>query len=648
MAATTHDSGPVSPPTPPSEGGEGARGRSRASVVSLAFLALGVVYGDIGTSPLYAIKECFTGSHSVERSPENVLGVLSLVFWSLTIVVSVKYLLFVMRADNRGEGGIFALLAEIPSSPSAVSPRLRAALVLAALCAAALLYGDGIITPAISVLSAVEGLSVATHAAEPVIVPLTCLILFVLFLLQRRGTGSVGKLFGPVMFVFFVTIAILGGAEIARCPSVLAAIDPRYAGEFFARNGWVGFGVLGSVVLCITGGEALYADMGHFGLGPIRLSWFTMVCPALLLNYFGQGALLLTSPKAIANPFYELAPRVLLYPMVALSTAAAIIASQAMISGAFSMTRQAAQLGFFPRVTIRHTSDATEGQIYVPEVNWAMMVGCIALVVGFGESTRLAGAYGIAVTLDMALTSVLYFFVVTRTWRWPIWRALPLVALFLFFDLSYFSANLLKLLDGGWLPLAIAVVIVTAMVTWRDGRAELRRRLEGVTVPLEVFLKDVARQKPHRVAGCAVFMTALPNDTPLVLLHHLKHNQVLHEQVVLLTVQVAERPTVSEEERLRVESVGQGFYRIFAQFGFMESPIVPQVMRLARKAGVSIEPATVSYFLGRETLLTAGPARMMRWRKALFVFLSRNAQPATAYFGLPPGRVVELGAQIDI
>lgn len=634
-------------PPQPHAGGPGHR-QSKAAFATLAFLALGVVFGDIGTSPLYAIKECFAGSHAVERNRQNVLGVLSLVFWSLTIVVSIKYLVFVMRADNRGEGGIFALLAQIPTSPDRLRTRTRAAVVMAALLASALLYGDGIITPAISVLSAVEGLSVATHAAEPVVVPLTCLILLAIFLLQRRGTGSVGKVFGPVMFVFFLSISILGVVQILKCPDVFAAIDPRWAGTFFAKNGFLGFGVLGSVVLCITGGEALYADMGHFGLGPIRLSWFCMAFPALLLNYFGQGAHLLTSPDPVVNPFYEIVPRLLLYPMVALSTAAAVIASQAMISGAFSMTRQAVQLGFFPRVTIVHTSGETEGQIYVPEVNWMMMIGCIALVIGFGESTGLAGAYGIAVTANMGITSLLYYFVTTRTWNWSPWKAAPLVALFLLFDLAYLGANMLKFIDGGWCPIAIALVIVLAMKTWRDGRAELRKRLGGVTVPLDLFLKDVARQKPHRVSGCAVFMTALPDDTPLVLLHHLKHNQVLHEQVVLLTIQSANRPVVPDEERLKVESLGAGFSRIFAQFGFMETPLVPHIMRLARKAGISVDPAMVSYYLGRETLLTDGPSSMMRWRKALFVFLSRNAQPATAYFGLPPGRVVELGAQIGI
>ena len=621
--------------------------QSQTSTPTLCLIALGVVFGDIGTSPLYAVKETFAPAHGIPLTADNILGGLSTIFWALMVVVSLKYVVLIMRADNRGEGGIMALIA-LATKAIRDQPHWRVPLLAIGVFGASLFYGDAVLTPAISVLSAVEGLSVATHAAEPFVLPITVVILLVFFFVQQRGTGSVGKIFGPVMFLFFLSIAILGIAKIVECPDVFAAIDPRYAGAFFANNGWLGFGVLGSVVLCITGGEALYADMGHFGLGPIRLSWFGMAFPALLFNYFGQGAHLLTTPSPVVKPFFEIVPRVLLYPMVALSTAAAIIASQAMVSGAFSMTRQAVQFGMFPRVTIVHTSDETEGQIYVPEINWMMMVGCIALVIGFGESSGLAGAYGIAVTANMAITSVLYYFVLTRTWHWRFLRAAPLVALFLIFDLAYFGANLLKFLDGGWCPIAIAFAIVLCMKTWRDGRAELRKRLVGVTVPLELFLKDVIRQKPHRVAGCAVFMTALPDDTPLVLLHHLKHNQVLHEQVVLLTIQSVERPSVPEAERIRVESMGAGFSRVFAQFGFMETPLVPRVMQLARRAGISVDPATVSYYLGRETLLTDGPSRIMRWRKVLFVILSRNAQPATAYFGLPPGRVVEIGAQIGI
>ncbi|MHB8872875.1 MAG: potassium transporter Kup [Myxococcaceae bacterium] len=618
--------------------------------ITLALAALGIVFGDIGTSPLYALKECFHGAHAVVGGPthDNVLGVLSLVFWSLTVVVTIKYLAFIMRADNKGEGGIFALLALVPANAAARSPRMKAAVVLLALFGASLLYGDGIITPAISVLSAVEGLEVATSAAKGLVVPITCAVLVGLFLLQKRGTQGIGRVFGPIMALWFVTIAVLGVVYIWRNPSVLAALNPYWAVAFFQQHHLHGLIVLGSVVLCITGGEALYADMGHMGASPIRRAWFAMVFPALLLNYFGQGAMLLENAAGASNPFYKLVPQVLLYPMVALATVATVIASQALISGAFSLTRQAVQLGYFPRVTIVHTSRMTEGQIYIPEVNTALMLSCLALVLAFGDSSRLAAAYGIAVTGTMAITSLVYYFVITRNWHWPLYKALPLVLAFLFFDLGYFSANLLKFFEGGWLPIVVAAGIFVLMTTWKTGRAELAARFAQNSMPLATLLDDVGQTRPHRVRGTAVFMSSASDGTPPVLLHHLKHNQVLHQQVVLLSIVSVGVPTVPRAEQLEVEDRGNGFFRVSARYGFMETPNVPEILHRCRKKGLKTEPNSTSYYLGRETLLTSGSSKMMRWRKVLFAFVSRNARSATAYFGIPPGRVVELGMQVDL
>jgi KUP system potassium uptake protein len=621
---------------------------SKSSFLGLALGALGVVYGDIGTSPLYTVQECFHGTHGVAANEGNILGVFSLIAWSLTIVVSIKYITFMMRADNRGEGGIFALLALVPSGKKLGSPRARAVVVFAALLGASLLYGDGFITPAISVLSAVEGLEVATSAAQRFIVPLTCTILCLLFLVQRRGTAGIGNVFGPIMIVWFMALSALGLMHIFENPYILYALNPLYAFKFFAEHHIHGLVVLGSVVLCITGGEALYADMGHFGRNPIRFSWFTLVFPALILNYFGQGALLLERPDLSINPFYGLVPRPLLYPMVGLSTIATVIASQAMISGAYSLTRQAVQLGYCPRVTIIHTSETTEGQIYIPEVNWMMMIVCIGLVLVFKSSGGLAGAYGVAVTANMGITSVVYFFVATRTWGWSLRRTVPLVGLFLVFDTMYFGSNLLKFFDGGWFPLAVAAFIVLIMTTWKDGRAELYRRLLGSLIPIEVFLRDVAAHYVYRVSGTAVFMASSSQFTPPSLLHHFKHNQVLHERVLLLTIQVTDFPLVSDTERVEFEELGEGFHRVVAYYGFMETPNVPQIMAAAFDAGVIPSLFPISYYLGRETLITTGKSKFLRWRKALFAFLSRNSRSASDYFGIPPNRVVELGVQIEI
>jgi len=620
----------------------------RARLLALALGALGVVYGDIGTSPLYAIKECFHGLHAIPVSEENILGVVSLVFWSLTVVVTVKYVGFILRADNDGEGGIFALLALITSKPNTISPRARSTVVVAAIFGSALLYGDGIITPAITVLSAMEGLSVATEALQPAVVPITCVVLFLLFFIQRRGTADIGNLFGPIMLLWFATIAGLGIGAIMRYPRILSALNPLYCVEFFASHRFHGLVVLASVVLCITGGEALYADLGHFGRKPIQFSWITFVFPALLCNYFGQGAALMETPGLAVNPFYGLVPRAFLYPMVALSTMASIIASQAMISGVFSLTQQAIQLGYCPRLRIVHTSAKTRGQIYVPEVNHALMVACIGLVLAFRGSSGLAGAYGIAVTAAMAITSIIYFFVVWKIWHWSLWRTALLVGVFLAFDLTYFGANLLKVVDGGWFTLAVAISLAIAMATWKDGRRALQQRIVSARLPVEAFMADVERTKPVRVPGTAVFMTISPVGIPPVLLHHYKHNRVFHEQVVLLSIVAVGVPTVPLAERLRLEPMGHGFYRLMADFGFMETPNVPNIMRGAEGLGLKIIPELTSYYLGRETLLTTGKSKMHHWRKALFAFMSRNTPTPTTYFGLPPGRVVELGVQVEL
>ena len=615
---------------------------------ALALGALGVVYGDIGTSPLYAVRECFNGPHAVELNEVNLLGVASLIFWSLTIVVSIKYVGFILKADNRGEGGIFALLGLILGSNRRLRPKLRSALIGGSIFGAALLYGDGIITPSISVLSAVEGLEVATEAAKPVIVPLTCVVLVVLFSLQKRGTGGVGKLFGPVMIIWFLTIAGLGLREILQSPRILLSLNPWHAWEFFSVNRLHGFVVLGSVVLCITGGEALYADLGHFGRRAIQISWLGLACPALLLNYFGQCVLLLDHPEASFHPFYGLVPSAGLYPMVALSTIATVIASQALISGAFSLTQQAIQLGFSPRVHIVHTSAEVKGQIYIPGINYALMIACLILVLTFRESSRLAGAYGLAVTATMGLTSVLYLVAALHVWRWPLWKALPPVALFLLFDVSYFGANLFKLMDGGWITLAVAMAITTIFTSWRAGREELKRQLSTDLLPIETFLDDIQKHPLSRVLGTAVFMTLSPQGTPPTLLHHVKHNHVLHEHVVLLTIQAADTPKVADEDRVRFERLPAGFYRLVAWFGYMETPNVPKIMRLAACFGLPLEPTKTSFYLGRETLLINGKSRMPHWRKALFAFMSRNAANPAGYFGIPPNRVVELGAQIRL
>jgi KUP system potassium uptake protein len=617
----------------------------------LALGALGVVYGDIGTSPLYALRECFVGNAALAPTAPNVLGILSLIVWSLTMVVSVKYLTFVMRADNEGEGGILALLALVTPKRSEGSAR-RAGLVLVGLFGAALLYGDGVITPAISVLSAVEGLRVATNSFEPFVVPLAVTILLGLFAVQKRGTAGIGAVFGPAMLVWFLTIAVLGAMEIFRQPtqhaSVLRAFNPIHAVRFFLAHRVHGFLTLGAVVLCITGAEALYADMGHFGARPIRLAWYAVAFPALLLNYFGQGALLLTEGSAVSNPFFQLAPTWGLYPLVILSTAATIIASQALISGAFSLTQQAVQLGYAPRFTIVHTSGTTAGQIYVPEVNWALMITCVLLVLGFKSSSSLAGAYGIAVTGTMTVTSLLFYVVTRERWQWRFVTAVGVVALFLLFDVAFFGANLPKIIDGGWFPLVVGLSVFTVLTTWKRGRAEVGRLLSEASLPLDMFLLDLAGQRPHRVDGTAVVMTSNPTGVPPVLLHHFKHNRTLHKRVVLLSIVSEKRPEVDDPERIELAELGHGFYRVVAHFGFMETPRVGHIISLCAANGLLFDLMSTTFFLGRETLLATGRSRMARWRKQLYAFLARNAPSATAYFEIPPNRVVELGAQLEL
>ena len=619
--------------------------RTRPLVLALG--ALGVVYGDIGTSPLYAIRECFHGHHAIALTQGNIFGVMSLVFWSLTIVVSIKYVFFILLADNHGEGGIFALLGLISAGGRNGSPRLRAGLVFAGILGAGLLYGDGIITPAISVLSAIEGLEVATKTATPIVLPLTCVVLFLLFLSQHWGTAGIGKIFGRVMTLWFASIAALGLGQIFQEPRILLAIHPIYAYEFFADNKLHAFVVFGSVVLCLTGAEALYADLGHFGRKAIRLSWTGLVFPALLFNYFGQGALLLGHPELNVNPFYGLVPRLLLYPMVGLSTIATVIASQALISGVFSLTQQAIELGFCPHFLIVHTSRVIRGQIYMPAVNYALMIACLGVVIGFRESSGLAGAYGIAVTGTMTITSILYLIVITRVWRWSYWMAVPLVTVFLVFDISYFGANLLKVKEGGWFTLLAAALFTIAMTTWRKGRSEVIRKFE-TKIPLKLFLDEVGGQKLPRVQGTAVFMTLTPEGTSPVLLQNLKHNKLLHEKVVLLSILPTDIPTVPARERVRVEDLGRGFYRVVAHNGYMQRPNVPEIMKLASDLGLPIDAAETIYYLGRVSVFTTGDSKMVRWRKVLFAFMSRNAGTPAVYFGLPANRVVELGVQIQL
>ncbi|HUC72000.1 MAG TPA: potassium transporter Kup [Stellaceae bacterium] len=609
---------------------------------SLAVAALGVVYGDIGTSPLYTVKQCF-GSTSVSES--RVFGVLSLIAWSLTLVVTVKYVLVLLRADNRGEGGILALM--VLALRAATTGRSRW-IMWAGLIGAALFYGDGVITPSISVLSAVEGLKVATPAFEPYVVPLTLLLLVALFIVQRRGTGLVGAYFGPVMILWFTAIGVLGGFEIARRPSILLAVDPRHAVNLMLHHPWHGFVLLGSVVLAVTGAEALYADMGHFGRSPIRRAWMRFVFPALLLNYFGQGALLLAKPEAIANPFFILAPGWALYPLVVLASTATVIASQAVISGAFSITRQAVQLGYLPRMLVRHTSEQEIGQVYVPALNGMLLVAVVATVIGFRSSDALGGAYGIAVTGTMTVTTVLAFVYFHWGAGWRLWRLVPLFALFLLVDLSFFGANLLKIIEGGWFPLAIAGTIYTVMMTWLWGRQRIAVQRASGALPLVTLIENLRPDHPARVPGTAIYMTARVDNVPAALLHNMKHNKILHERNVLMTVRTEDVPRLPEAERLQIDHLSQNFHTVTIHYGFLEEPDIPRALALCRVGGFRFNLMDTSFFVGREKIVANGRSGIMLPFKKLFVLLTNVALDATEFFHIPLNRIVELGGQVEL
>jgi KUP system potassium uptake protein len=615
----------------------------RKATQTLILGALGVVYGDIGTSPLYALKQCFQGAESVTET--RVYGVLSLIAWSLMVVVTLKYVLVVMRADNRGEGGILALTALALRH----SGRLRWWVMAAGMIGAALFYGDGVITPAISVLSAVEGLKVATPLFGLYVIPITVALLVALFMFQRSGTAGIGAFFGPVMVLWFVTIATLGAIQILRGPQILLALNPFYGIDLLFLDPWHGFVLLGSVVLAVTGAEALYADMGHFGREPIRAAWLRFVFPALLLNYFGQGALLLVQPEAVDNPFYKLMPDWGLYPLVILASAATIIASQAVISGAFSLTRQAVQLGYLPRVQIRHTSESEIGQIYVPRVNWLLLVGVLILVFTFHSSDNLGAAYGIAVTGTMMITTVLAFIYMRRSTGWPLWSAGPLFVLFLVIDLAFFGANLLKIEEGGWFPLVVAVGVYTVMSAWRRGREIISRIRAKDALPISTFVETLRPDRPVRVPGTAVFMTSNIRVVPGALLHNLKHNKVLHERVVLMSVHVEDFPHVPEESRLEIAALGKNFYTMVIHYGFMDEPNIPRALAQCRmQQALHFTLMETSFFVGREKIVAKRRSPLSRFRNQLFIFLSNTMLDATEFFRIPPNRVVELGGQIEI
>ena len=615
------------------------------SLLKLAIGAVGVVFGDIGTSPLYAFKETFAGHHPLGLSTVSIYGVISLIFWTMMLVVTLKYVSVIMRADNRGEGGSLALIALI----SRLSPgdTRSAQLVLLGVMATALFFGDAIITPAMSVLSAVEGITVVEARMQPLVVPIAIAILLGLFLFQSRGTAKVGAIFGPIVLIYFATLAVLGISNIMANPDILLALNPWYAFQFIAAMPGAAFLALGSVVLAVTGAEALYADMGHFGRNPIRLAWFALVLPALMINYLGQGALLTAHPEAVSNPFFLMAPEWARLPLVVLATLATIIASQAVISGAFSVTQQAIQLGFLPRMKIVHTSASAFGQIYIPAVNWALLVLVMFLVLAFQSSSNLAAAYGIAVTGTMLIDTLLVGVLVLTIWRWPAWWAAPLLAIFLIVDFAYFASNLTKVPDGGWFPLVIGIIGFTGLTTWSRGRALMQERLRDSSMPMEVFIKSAAAAAT-RVPGTAVFMTTSPVGVPQALLHNLKHNKILHERIMILTVVIDEVPYVSDEDRIGVRDLGGGFYRILIRYGFMQEIDIPAVLKKVENCGPKLKMMETSFFLSRQTLLASDKPGMAIWREHLFSWMMRNAESAMDFFKLPTNRVVELGSQVEI
>ncbi len=620
-------------------------GRQSLGLLSLA--ALGIVYGDIGTSPLYVMKTVFDPIHGLAVNEGNVIGVISLIFWALMIVVSLKYITLILRADNHGEGGIMALLS-LASSSVAGRPRLRNFLFPIGAFGAALFFGDGVITPAISVLSAVEGLEVATPLLKPYVLPITLIVLIALFLLQQRGTGGIGTLFGPVTLIWFTTLGLAGLANIAVAPQILTAFNPIHALAFCLNNGWLAFIAFGAVVLAVTGGEALYADMGHFGPKPIRLAWYGCVLPALTLNYLGQGALVLSNPLAIANPFFLLFPSWALYPAVGLATAATVIASQAVISGVFSVTRQAIQMGFLPRMQIKHTSDRTIGQIYIPFVNWTLLAAVIMAVLGFGSSSSLASAYGVAVTTTMVIETILTFFVLRYAWNysWPL--CVLATGFFLTIDTVFFAATILKIAQGGWFPLAIGAVIYFVMVTWNRGRHILLEHLRSAAIPLMPFLESLTAHPPVRVSGTSVFLTADADGVPHALLHNLAHNQVLHERVVFLTVTYIETPWVPADERISVKPLVENCYQITVRYGFKDEPNLPYALELCEPHGLVFEQLKTSFFLSRDIVVPTPGAGMAMWRERVFATMARNSSNAAEYFNLPANRVLELGARVEI
>ncbi|MGZ8982608.1 MAG: potassium transporter Kup [Methylotenera sp.] len=619
--------------------------KTKLPVLTLA--ALGVVFGDIGTSPLYTIKEVFSaGVHPVPLTEANMYGILSLIVWALIMVVSVKYVAFIMRADNRGEGGIMALLA-LASRNAADNIKKQHTIMLLGILGACMFYADGMITPAISVLSAVEGLELAAPMLHPLIMPVTLVVLFILFWAQSKGTALVGAFFGPIMLLWFGTLGVLGVNSILQNPSILHALNPIYAAQFFAVSPWIAFVALGAVVLAVTGAEALYADMGHFGRFPIRLAWFGLVLPALILNYFGQGALILLHPESVKNPFYLLAPEWMLYPLIVLATLAAVIASQAVITGAFSVSRQALQLGYLPRMHVEHTSESQEGQIYMPRVNWGLMLAVMALVIGFGSSGNLAAAYGIAVTGDMIITTLLAGIVFHNIWGWSKLRTGALIALFLTIDIAFFSANVLKIPDGGWVPLVIGIVIFTLMITWKTGRTLLYQHMKNEAMALDPFIEAVGAHPPARVSGTALFLTPNPDGVPHAMLHNLKHNKVLHEKVVILTVKFLDFPHSRSDERVEVEVLPHDFYKVTVRYGFKDEADLPRDLKLCAEKGLVLEAMDTSFFIGKEILIANEKPEMAFWRKKIFIGLFRSAETITNQFKLPPNRVVELGAQVS-
>ncbi|MBP9653299.1 MAG: potassium transporter Kup [Rhodocyclaceae bacterium] len=621
----------------------------KSNTAVLAMAALGVVYGDLGTSPLYALKEAFAGTHPVPYSADNVIGILSLILWALIVVVAVKYVTFIMRADNRGEGGIMALIA-LALADAKGNPKQERWIMMIGILGAAMFFGDGMVTPAISVLSAVEGLEVATPVLKPWVIPIALLVLFLLFFVQKRGTARVGALFGPVMLLWFATLAALGVYNLVAHPGVVKALNPLYGLGFIAHNPGIALVAMGAVVLSVTGAEALYADMGHFGRKPIQLAWFGFVLPALMLNYFGQGAVILDDPQAVQNPFYRSAPGWALYPLIALSTLATVIASQSVISGAFSITRQAMQLGFVPRVEVQHTSEKEQGQIYLPAVNWGLMLAVMVLVLGFRSSSNMAAAYGLAVTGDMVITSLLAAVVAAKGWGWGWGRAGALFGCFLAVELLFLVANIEKIPYGGWFPLVVGVVVFTLMTTWKRGRDLLLARLRADALGLRAFIDSLELAPPPTIPGTAVFLTSNPDGVPLALLHNLMHNKVLHERIVVLTVQVHDVPYVPEVDRVEVHPVGGQFWQVLVRYGFKDEPDIPAALAQGRQAGLPFEMMETSFFLGRETLIARAQVEsgMAYWRKKLFVAMFRNAGSATAFFKIPSNRVVELGTQVEL